>query len=69
VTASPAGWELGEEGQQFSIPISPREADDVRAWWRVRYRGDFLIVLGRRVVFERRKDAALATLFWRREDG
>jgi hypothetical protein len=67
MTASPPGSEFGGDGQPFSIPILPRDADKVRAWCNERCDGDFLIVLGRRVVFERRGEAALAALYWRAE--
>lgn len=67
MTARPTGWELDEKGQPFSIPIRPRDLPDVRAWCAEYCLGDFLIDLGRRVLFERRDDAALATMVWRAE--
>ena len=57
-----AGWELGKDGQPLCIPIWPRELDDVREWCREHCLGDYLIVLDRRVAFERREDAALASI-------
>ena len=68
MTEGSTGWELGDDGQPISIPISPRDADDVRAWCSKVCRGDFIICLGRRVVFAKRDDAALATLFWGAEE-
>lgn len=68
--ASPATeCERHADGTHISIPIRPRDADGVRAWCRVNYAGDYLIDLGRRVVFAKREDAALATMFWRAEGG
>ena len=67
--ASPATeWERHADGTHLSIPIRPRDADDVRAWCEVNCRGDFLIDRGRRVVFQSREDAALATIWWRCEE-
>jgi len=60
-------WELGRNGKHLSIPIRPHEVDAVREWCAEHCEGDFLIVLGRRIVFERRDDAALASLWWRAE--
>jgi hypothetical protein len=67
MTEAATGWELGEDGRHFSIPIWPRDLDSVREWCRENCLGDFMVVLDRRVVFARREDAALATLFWRAE--
>ena len=69
MTDSGSGWELGKDGQPLSIPIWPRDLGDVREWCREHCRGDYVIVLARRVAFERREDAALATLYWRAEQG
>jgi len=38
------------------------DLDEVRAWLAENCGGDYLIVLGKRVVFERREDAALAVV-------
>lgn len=68
VTAAPAmEWERHEDGTHIAIPILPAKADEVRARCGEHCRGDFLIVLGRRAVFQSREDAALARLWWRRE--
>ena len=67
--ASPATeWERHADGTHISIPIRPRDLDGVRAWCGVNRRGDFLIDRGRRVVFQSREDAALATIWWRCEE-
>ncbi|CAA9390123.1 MAG: hypothetical protein AVDCRST_MAG64-1147 [uncultured Phycisphaerae bacterium] len=63
-----AEWERHADGTHISFPIRPRDADGVPAWCGVNCSGDFLIDLGRRVVFEKREDAALATVFWRAEE-
>ena len=69
MTASPgAEWERHADGSHISIPIRPRDADEVRAWCGANCTGNFLIDLGRRVIFEKREDAALATVFWRAEE-
>ncbi len=68
MTAAATDWERHADGSQVSIPISPADADAVRAWCAEHCRGDFLIVLGPGVVFQRRDDGALATLFWRAEE-
>lgn len=65
---SDAGWEHHADGQHISVPIDPANLDEVRIWCSENCEGDFLIVLGRRVVFQSREDAALATLFWRCEE-
>ncbi len=62
------GWERHPGGEYISIPIYARDLDDVRRWCSENCVGDFLIDLGRRVVFQPREDAALATLFWRAEE-
>ena len=62
MTKSGSGWELGKDGQPLSIPIWPRDLVDVREWCRAHCRGDYFIVLDRRVVFERREDAARASI-------
>ena len=63
-----AEWERHADGTRISIPIRPRDVDDVRAWCNENCDADFLIDLGRRVVFQSRQDAALATMFWRAEE-
>jgi hypothetical protein len=64
---SGSGWELGKDGQPLSIPIWPHDLDDVGAWCAEHCLGDYVVVLDRRVAFERREDAALASLWWRAE--
>ena len=44
-----------------------RDADEVRAWCAEHCIGDYMVVLGREVVFQFAEDAALATLWWRAE--
>ena len=51
-----AGWERHPNGAYISIPIDARDLDEVRAWLAENRGVDFLRVLGRRVVFERRED-------------
>jgi hypothetical protein len=48
--------------------MAPADLDEVRAWCPEHCRGEFLIVLGPRVVFQLREGAALATLWWRAEE-
>lgn len=67
-TAPSTEWERLEDGTHIAIPISPGDADEVRAWCAEHCMGDYMIVLGGRVVFQRGEDAALATLWWRREE-
>ncbi len=57
-----------EDGGYFAVPIDPRDLDAVRAWCCENCLGDFIPVLGRRVLFERHDDAALAALWWRAEE-
>jgi hypothetical protein len=61
-------WERHPGGAYISIPINPRDLDEVRAWCSENCEGDYLIDLGRRVLFQSREDAALATMFWRAEE-
>ncbi len=63
-----AAWERHPDGAYISVPIDPHDLDEVRAWCAENCIGDFLIVLDRRVLFQSREDAALATLFWRAEE-
>jgi hypothetical protein len=62
-----AEWEPYPCGAYISIPIRPRDLDDVWEWCIENCQGDFLIDLGRRVLFQLRDDAAVATLWWRAE--
>jgi hypothetical protein len=62
------GWERHPGGKYISIPIDPRDLTEVRAWCAENWEADYLIDLGRRVLFQSREDAALATLFWRAEE-
>ena len=68
MTALAADWERHACGAYISIPIRPCDLDDVRDWCIQNCQGDFLVDLGRRVLFQLREDAALATLWWRAED-
>jgi hypothetical protein len=61
-------WERFDDGSYISIPIYPRDLDDVRDWCIENCEGDFVIDLGRRIIFQFREDAALATLRWRAEE-
>jgi hypothetical protein len=67
VTAATDAWKRHADGGYISVPISWRDLDDVRDWCRANCRGDFVIDLGRGVLFQSREDAALATLRWRAE--
>lgn len=62
-------WERHGDGTHISVPIAAADLDDVRAWCGKHCVGDYMIVLGRRVLFQSREDAALATLWWRAEEG
>ena len=57
-----ADWDRKEDGPHIAVPIAGRGLDEVRAWLAGNCTGDYLIVLGQRVVFERREDAALAVV-------
>ena len=57
-----ADWDRGDEGGYIAVPIAGRDLDEVRVWLAENFIGDYLIVLGQRVVFERREDAALAVV-------
>lgn len=61
-------WELGDDGSPICIPISYCDAEELRRWCAENCEGDYLISLARHVLFQRRDDAALATLWWRREE-
>ena len=63
-----AEWERHPCGAYISIPIRPRDLEKVREWCSVNCQGDYLIDLGRRILFQLRDDAALATLWWRAEE-
>ena len=63
-----ADWERHPDGTYISIPIRYRDLDDVREWCAQTCHGDFIIDLGRHVLFQCWGDAALATLWWRREE-
>ncbi len=62
-------WERHLNGEHISIPIAPADLDEMRMWCGENCVGDFLIHLGPLVVFQLRQDAALATMFWRPEEG
>lgn len=69
MTAAASGpWERHDDGTYISISIRYRELDVVREWCVENCWGDFVIVLGRRVLFQSCEDAALATLCWRCEE-
>ena len=69
MTATATGaWELRDDGTYISVPIDYRDLDDVREWCVENCAADFIVVLGQRVLFQSREDAALATLWWRREE-
>ena len=55
-----AGWDRKDDGTHIAVPIAGRDLEEVRVWLAENCTGDYLIVLGRRIVFERREDAALA---------
>ncbi len=61
-------WERYPNGAYISIPIDPRDLKEVRAWCGENCIGDFLVVLGPRVVFQLREGAAFATLWVRAEE-
>ena len=61
-------WDRYDDGQYLSVPIRYADLDEVREWCAENCEGDFVIVLGRRVLFQSREDAALATLRWRAEE-
>ncbi len=53
-----ADWDRKDDGGYIAVPIAGHDSDEVRAWFAENCGGDYLIVLGQRVVFERREDAA-----------
>ncbi len=53
-----AGWDRKDDGTHIAVPIAGRDPEEVRQWLAENCTGDYLIVLGRRIVFERREDAA-----------
>ncbi len=55
-----ADWDRKNDGAHIAVPIAGHDLGEVRAWLAENCIGDYLIVLGQRVVFERREDAALA---------
>jgi hypothetical protein len=61
-------WERHADGGYISVPISWRDLDRARAWCAENCEGDYIVDLGRRIVFERHEDAALAALWWRAEE-
>ncbi len=63
-----AAWERHSGGERISIPVHAHDLPDVRAWCNGNCEGDFLIVLGPRVVFQLREGAAFATLWLRAEE-
>ncbi|MGG5890995.1 hypothetical protein ACLF3G_28345 [Falsiroseomonas sp. HC035] len=61
-------WELQDDGCHICIPIWYEDAAEVRQWCADNCEGEYLISLGRTVVFQYREDAALAALWWQREE-
>ena len=57
-----AGWDRKDDGTHIAVSVAGRDLDEVRAWCAENCMADYLIVLGQRVVFERRGDAALAVV-------
>ena len=57
-----AGWDRREDGTHIAVPIAGHDLDEVRACLAENCTGDCLIAPSRRVVFERREDAALAVV-------
>ncbi len=55
-----AGWDRKDDGTHIAVPIAGRDPEEGRQWLAENCTGDYLIVLGRRIVFERREDEALA---------
>jgi hypothetical protein len=68
MAAGSGPWEHHDDGAYVSIPIRYADLDEVREWCAENRRGDFVIVLGRRVLFQSPEDAALATIWWRCEE-
>jgi hypothetical protein len=59
VTAAVTGaGERHDDGTDISIPIRCADLDEVRACCAENWAGDFLIVLGHRIEFERAKRGA-----------
>jgi hypothetical protein len=52
--------ERRSDGTHIAAPIAGHDLAEVREWCSENCEGDFMIVLGQRVVFARREDAALA---------
>ena len=57
-----AGWDRKEDGTHIAVPIAGHDLGEGRAWLAENCRGDFLVVLGQRVVFKHREDAALTVV-------
>ena len=57
-----ARWDCKDDGTHIAVPIAGHDLDEVREWLAETCTGDYLIVLGQRVVFGRREDAALAVV-------
>ncbi len=57
-----ADWDRKDDGGYIAVTIAGQDLDEVREWLAENCQGDYLVVLGRRVVFERREDAALAVV-------
>ena len=69
MTAAASGvWDRHDDGTYISIPFRYADLDEVREWCVENCAADFFVVLGQRVLFQSREDAALATLWrWREE--
>ncbi len=59
---------MHDDGSYIAIPIRYEDAVEVRHWCAEHCLGDFLISLGRSVIFQFANAAALAALQWRRDD-
>jgi hypothetical protein len=69
VTALGAADEgLGPVGGYYPVPVSPARIDEIKAWCSEHVIGDWLPVLGRRILFQRADEAALAALWWYAEE-
>ncbi len=55
MSAGAADWDRKEDGTHIAVPIAGRDLEEVREWLAENCTGDYLIVLGQRVVFERRE--------------
>jgi hypothetical protein len=61
--AATADWDRHDYGSYIPVPIRYADLDEVREWCVENCAADFIAVLGQRVLFQSRVDAALATLW------